>query len=132
MDPLNAHIGRPTCRIDGRLKVTGQATYAADYDVPGLLHGHIVSSAIAAGRVTAIHTEAAREFPGVIAVYTHENRGKAAWLDRKWRDDVAPPGHPFRPLHFRSDPVRRPADRDGRGRKLRGRARRRRAGVGGI
>jgi hypothetical protein len=32
-------------------------------------------------------------------IFTHENRGKAARLDRSWRDEVAPPGHPFRPLH---------------------------------
>ena len=93
------HVGRPTSRVDGPLKVTGRATYAAEYPTADLLYGYIVGSTIAAGRVTAIHLEQARLVPGVVDIFTHENRGKAAWLDRSWRDEVAPPGHPFRPLH---------------------------------
>ncbi|HAP13295.1 MAG TPA: aldehyde oxidase [Afipia sp.] len=93
------HIGQPTSRVDGKLKVTGQARYAAEYDAPGLLHGCIVSASIAVGRVLAMETARARIVPGVVEVFTHENSGHSAWLDRSWRDDVAPPGHPFRPLH---------------------------------
>ncbi|WP_291869969.1 xanthine dehydrogenase family protein molybdopterin-binding subunit [Bradyrhizobium sp.] len=94
-----SHIGRPTNRVDGPLKVTGQARYAAEYPAPDLLYGYLVGSTIAAGRITAIHLDLARSVPGVVEIFTHENRGKAAWLDRSWRDEVAPPGHPFRPLH---------------------------------
>lgn len=93
------HIGRPESRVDGRLKVTGQARYAAEYDAPGLLHGCIVSSTITSGRLRSIDLDRAYNVPGVVEIFTHENRGKSAWLDRSWRDDVAPPGHPFRPLH---------------------------------
>lgn len=93
------HIGRPTSRVDGRLKVTGQAKYAAEYDTAGLLYGYIVSATVAAGRIVALHTQDARRIPGVVEIFTHENRRREAWLDRSWRDDVAPPGHPFRPLH---------------------------------
>ena len=93
------HVGSPTSRVDGPLKVTGQAKYAAEYAAHDLLHGVIVSSNIAAGRITVLHTENAKAIPGVVEIFTHENRGEAAWLDSKWRDDVAPPGHPFRPLH---------------------------------
>jgi xanthine dehydrogenase YagR molybdenum-binding subunit len=95
----NLHVGRPTSRVDGPLKVTGRAKYAAEYPAADLLHGYIVSSTIAAGRIAAMDMEDARLVPGVVEIFTHENRGKAAWLDRKWRDEVAPPGHPFRPLH---------------------------------
>lgn len=91
--------GRPDSRVDGKLKVTGKALYAAEYAASELLHGYIVSSTIAAGRVLDIDIVSAKSFPGVVEVYTHLNRGKAAWLDRSWRDEVAPPGHPFRPLH---------------------------------
>ena len=93
------HIGRPTSRVDGELKVTGRARYAAEYDAPDLLYGVIVSATIAAGRIKHLDTDRAAAVPGVVQIFTHENRGKAAWLDRKWRDEVAPPGHPFRPLH---------------------------------
>lgn len=94
-----AHIGRATSRVDGRLKVTGRARYAAEYQAENLLYGVVVSGTIAAGRILALHTEEALRIPGVVKIFTHENRGSAAWLDRKWRDEVAPPGHPFRPLH---------------------------------
>ena len=93
------HIGRPTNRVDGKLKVTGQAHYAAEYPADDLLYGYIVGSTTAAGRIAAMDLDAARQFPGVVEIFTHENRSKAAWLDRSWRDEVAPPGHPFRPLH---------------------------------
>lgn len=92
-------IGRPVSRIDGPLKVSGKAKYAAEYKAERLLHGYVVSAKIASGRITSLQTEDARTIPGVVEIFTHENRGKAAWLDRSWRDDVAPPGHPFRPLH---------------------------------
>ncbi|RYX92659.1 MAG: xanthine dehydrogenase family protein molybdopterin-binding subunit, partial [Bradyrhizobiaceae bacterium] len=92
-------VGRPISRVDGRLKVTGKAQYAAEYQTDGLLYGYIVNATIAAGRIASMDLTAARRMPGVVEIFTHENRGKAAWLDRKWRDDVAPPGHPFRPLH---------------------------------
>jgi xanthine dehydrogenase YagR molybdenum-binding subunit len=92
-------VGRPVSRVDGRLKVTGRAQYAAEYSSPSLLYGYIVNSTIAVGRITAIDAKAARAVPGVVEIFTHENCGKAAWLDRSWRDEVAPPGHPFRPMH---------------------------------
>lgn len=95
----HAHIGTPTSRVDGHLKVTGRAQYAAEYPTPGLLYGVIVSSSVASGRIRRLDVASARTIPGVVEIFTHENRGKAAWLDRSWRDDVAPPGHPFRPLN---------------------------------
>lgn len=94
-----AKIGRPVSRIDGPLKVTGQAKYATEYAAENLLHGYVVSAKIASGRIKSFQLDLARSIPGVVEIFTHENRGKAAWLDRSWRDDVAPPGHPFRPLH---------------------------------
>src|SRR4051794_17959288 len=45
---------KPISRVDGRLKVTGGATYAAEFDVPGQAHGAIVRSTIANGRIASI------------------------------------------------------------------------------
>ena len=92
------HIGHERSRVEGRAKVTGQARYAAEYGAADLLHGCLVPSRIARGRIVGIDDRRAREIPGVVEIYTHENRVSTAWFDRKWRDDVAPPGHPFRPL----------------------------------
>ncbi|MGQ9365976.1 xanthine dehydrogenase family protein molybdopterin-binding subunit [Azospirillum sp. A39] len=99
LPPGDGPIGRPVSRVDGRLKVTGAARYAAEYAVPGLLHGYVVSSAIARGRIVRIDTAAALALPGVVAVFTHENRPRLAWFDRKWQDQDAPKGSPLRPLY---------------------------------
>ncbi len=94
-----SQIGRSVNRVDGVLKVTGGAKYAAEVSVPNLLHGYIVSSAITKGKITAIDTSAADALPGVVKVFTHENRPSLAWFDKKWKDDDSPKGEPFRPLH---------------------------------
>ena len=41
---VTSYLGKPTSRIDGRAKVTGVAKYAAEYNVPGLAHGFVVST----------------------------------------------------------------------------------------
>ncbi|HEX2146913.1 MAG TPA: xanthine dehydrogenase family protein molybdopterin-binding subunit [Pseudorhizobium sp.] len=91
-------FGSPLPRIDGPLKVTGTAPYAAEYHDPGMLFGYAAQATIASGRITSIDTSAAEDYPGVVKVYTHKNRPSAAWRDKKWKDEVAVPGHPFRPL----------------------------------
>ena len=92
-------IGTPQNRVDGRAKVTGQARYAAEFDAPDLTYGIVISSSIAKGRIASIDAKAALAVPGVLNVFTHENRPRTAWLDRSFRDEVAPPGSPFRPLY---------------------------------
>jgi xanthine dehydrogenase YagR molybdenum-binding subunit len=94
-----SYLGKPTSRVDGRAKVTGAAKYAAEYNVPGLAHGFVVSSAIAKGRIKRIHTADALAVAGVLDVFTHEHRPRLASSDDKYKDDIAPPGSPFRPLY---------------------------------
>jgi len=93
------HVGTPRSRVDGRAKVTGAAKYAGEFDAPDLAHGYVVSSAIAKGRIKSIDTEAALAVPGVLKVFTHENRPRTAWSSSSHQDQVAPPGSPFRPLY---------------------------------
>lgn len=76
-------IGQPTSRVDGRLKVTGGATYAAEFDVPGLAHGAIVRSTVAKGRIASIDSAAAERAPGVLAVLTHRNAPRLAYRAHK-------------------------------------------------
>ncbi|MBB5849914.1 CO/xanthine dehydrogenase Mo-binding subunit, partial [Amycolatopsis umgeniensis] len=59
-----------TTRVDGPLKVTGQAAYGADHHFPGMAHGYVVTSSIANGEIEAMEVTAAKGAPGVIAVYT--------------------------------------------------------------
>ncbi|PQA59645.1 xanthine dehydrogenase family protein molybdopterin-binding subunit [Siphonobacter curvatus] len=93
------YIGKPTSRVDGRAKVTGQAKYAGEFQVPGLAYGVVVSSTIAKGKITTIDTSKALALEGVIQVFTHENVSGLAWFDKSYKDQDSPPGSPFRPLH---------------------------------
>src|SRR5690242_16837390 len=53
------YVGAPIDRVDGRLKVTGKARYAAEFDVPDLAHAVLVQSWIGAGRIEHIDPRAA-------------------------------------------------------------------------
>jgi xanthine dehydrogenase YagR molybdenum-binding subunit len=91
-------IGRPLDRVDGPLKVTGQARYAAEYPGAGLLHGSVVGSSIARGRILSIDASAALALPGVELVLTHENRPPMAADDDSYEDMDSADGSAFRPL----------------------------------
>src|SRR6185503_1628083 len=70
-----ANMGSPEPRIDGRLKVTGEARYGSDFPLNNAAFAYLVTSAIAKGRITAIDTSEAKAIPGVLEVFTHENIG---------------------------------------------------------
>jgi xanthine dehydrogenase YagR molybdenum-binding subunit len=96
---MASYIGTPTSRVDGRAKVTGAAKYAADFNVPDLIYGSVVSSRVAKGRVRRIDATEALNVMGVVEVLTHANRPPMAHSDQDYKDDVAPDGSPFRPLY---------------------------------
>ncbi|MEJ7769330.1 MAG: xanthine dehydrogenase family protein molybdopterin-binding subunit [Chitinophagaceae bacterium] len=72
---LNAN-NHPLDRIDGRLKVTGAAKYSAEYQVPNLSYGVLVSSTIARGKIIQIESRMAEKAPGVIGIVSHLNSPK--------------------------------------------------------
>jgi xanthine dehydrogenase YagR molybdenum-binding subunit len=84
-----AFIGKPVSRIDGRQKVTGCATYAAEFDMPNVAYGAAVRSTIASGRIASIDSAEAERAPGVIAVVTHRNAPRLPY--RPHRGAVDPP-----------------------------------------
>ncbi len=98
MKPATSPFGQPIDRVDGPLKVTGQARYAGEFHVPGLLYGSVVNSSIARGRILSIDSSAAEAVPGVVLVLTHQNRPPIASYDKPYEDDDAAEGSPFRPL----------------------------------
>ena len=99
MTPSTSFIGKPADRTDGRAKVTGGAKYAAEFNIPGMAYGFVVSSAIAKGRITRIDAEAALAVKGVIQIFSHLNRPLKDRPEGRYKDDVAPDGSPFRPLY---------------------------------
>jgi aerobic carbon-monoxide dehydrogenase large subunit len=64
------YVGAPVKRSEDRRILTGQGRYIDDIDLPGLLHAAFARSPFAHARVTSIDASAARELPGVVAVYT--------------------------------------------------------------
>src|SRR5438105_146775 len=100
-----SYIGRPQNRVDGRAKVTGEAKYAGEYNVSGLVYGCIVSCTIARGEISRIDAEDALDIPGVLRVLTHENREHLASYDRNEHNAES-----FLPLrdaqiHFSGQPI---------------------------
>ena len=73
-------VGKPIARLDGALKVTGRAKYAADHLLPNLAHAVIVSSTIGKGRVTTLDAALAQNAAGVIAVISHLNAPRLPYL----------------------------------------------------
>ena len=71
-------VGKPTSRVEGRLKTTGTATYAYEHHAPApnAAYGYIVGAAIAKGRIVSIDLARARAAPGVVGIVTAENAGK--------------------------------------------------------
>jgi xanthine dehydrogenase YagR molybdenum-binding subunit len=97
---MNAYIGTPTSRVDGRAKVTGAAKYAGEFAADGLVHGFVVEATIPRGRIARLDTSEALKVTGVLDVLTHEHRPPLADKDEDWKDEVAPEeGSPFRPLY---------------------------------
>ncbi|OGX91450.1 xanthine dehydrogenase family protein molybdopterin-binding subunit [Hymenobacter coccineus] len=94
-------IGAPMSRVDGRLKVTGAATYSAEYKLPGLAYAVLVGSTIAKGRITGLDTKAAAGAPGVLAVVTHLNSPKVPGFDTVGKDPSQPAtvGGPLKIFH---------------------------------
>ncbi len=75
-DPLrekHGHMGKPVSRIDGPLKVTGKARFAAEVPIAGMVYAALVYSMIARGRIARLDTHAAESAPGVVLVMTYRN-----------------------------------------------------------
>ena len=66
-------IGTRVPKLDAPQKVTGEARYVQDIELPGMLHAGILRTDRVHARILSIDTSAARELPGVHAVITAED-----------------------------------------------------------
>ena len=89
-----AAVGAPLSRVDGRLKVTGMASYAAEHDVEGAVHAVIVDASIGRGRITSIDTGDAEKHAGVLRVIHHGNAPTLPYRDNAGSNN--PPGRRLR------------------------------------
>ena len=78
-------IGTRVVRKEDPALLTEGGMYVADVGPTDALHAVFVRSMVAHGTIESIDTEAAKEMPGVVAVYT------AADLDLQ----PSPPGNPM-------------------------------------
>jgi CO/xanthine dehydrogenase Mo-binding subunit len=63
-------VGQSPSHHDFVDKVEGSLLYAADWQLPGLLHGKVVRAEVPCARIAAMEVSAARALPGVVAVLT--------------------------------------------------------------
>lgn len=61
-------LGRSVPRKDAAQKLRGQVQYVCDMEVAGMLHGKVLRSEIAAGRIVSIDASVAEAMPGVHCV----------------------------------------------------------------
>ncbi|RWX56919.1 molybdopterin cofactor-binding domain-containing protein [Photobacterium chitinilyticum] len=64
------HVGKNLPRVDGQAKVTGQAIYGDDINLPGMLYGVCRYTDIPAGKILSIDTSEANAIEGVVRIAT--------------------------------------------------------------
>jgi xanthine dehydrogenase YagR molybdenum-binding subunit len=90
---MNTNQNGPMNRVDGRLKVTGGARYAAEFPLQNMAHAVIIQSTIARGQIKNIDTSIAEKAPGVLAIITHLNAPKVVQTaGSQTSGDAAPEG----------------------------------------
>jgi xanthine dehydrogenase YagR molybdenum-binding subunit len=96
---MSTRIGQSIDRLEGPAKVTGQAQYAADTRMPGLIYAMIVPATVPHGRIARIETSVAASAPGVIRIFTHENTPKLHPLPSPPAGQIVMPLQDDRVLH---------------------------------
>ncbi len=71
-------IGAQVSRLDGALKVRGEARFAAEYVMPGMVYAALRYSTVARGAITTLDTSGAEAAAGVVLVMTHRNAPRMA------------------------------------------------------
>jgi 4-hydroxybenzoyl-CoA reductase alpha subunit len=74
-----AVVGKRVNRVEGYEKVTGEALYVADIQLPGTLCGRILRSPYAHAKILRLDTSKAEKLRGVRAVVTAEDTIKRGW-----------------------------------------------------
>src|SRR5512146_80580 len=73
-DDAELHVvGQRVPRADALEKVTGEARYTADVQLPGMLHAVLLRAPVARGRVTTLDLAPALAIPGVRGAITMDD-----------------------------------------------------------
>lgn len=71
--PELRQVGKPLRRVDALGKAVGATIFAADFSMPGMLHGKVFRSSLPSARIRRLDVSRARALPGVVCVLTHED-----------------------------------------------------------
>jgi xanthine dehydrogenase YagR molybdenum-binding subunit len=113
-DPLSrlerGLIGAPISRLDGPRKVRGEARFAAEFSMDGMLYASLAYSTVARGRVATLDTSAAEAAPGVVLVMTHRNAPRMKPLPGFGTAPLAAGAHTVPilqddPVHWNGQPI---------------------------
>ena len=85
------YMGNSVPRKEDPAFLTGHANWVDNIKLPGMLHMAFLRSPYAHARITSIDVSAAKEQPGVVAVYTDEDL--ASELDGSAMEAAAAPGY---------------------------------------
>ena len=72
--------GQRVTRLEDVRLLTGHGKFAADWNLPGQLHGAFLRSDRAHARIVALNVDVARRHPGVHAVLTGEDAVRAGYV----------------------------------------------------
>src|SRR5829696_1840527 len=85
------YMGNSVPRKEDTTLLTGRTNFTDDIRLPGMLHMAFLRSPYAHARITSIDASAAREQPGVVAVFTSEDLADV--LDGGAKDAESAPGY---------------------------------------
>ncbi|MCI4363994.1 MAG: xanthine dehydrogenase family protein molybdopterin-binding subunit [Thermoplasmata archaeon] len=89
-------------RSDARLKARGALEFGVDLDAPGALHGVLIRSPVAHGRLRRVDLDRVRSAPGVVCAIGH---AELAELLPSGRGATAHPAFPAAELRYRGEPI---------------------------
>src|SRR5947209_1359290 len=75
---MSPYIGRRLRRVEDERLITGQGRFAGDIKLDGLLHAAFCRSVLPHARIQAIDATAAKDMPGVAAVWTADDLPEVA------------------------------------------------------
>src|SRR2546430_10102455 len=75
---MSPYIGRRLRRVEDERLITGKGRFAGDIKLDGLLHAAFCRSVLPHAHIQAIDATAARDMPGVVAVWTADDLPEVA------------------------------------------------------
>lgn len=95
-EPTTNQVGQSRLRKEDARLITGRTRWTDNIELTGMLHIAMVRSPVAHGRITSIDVSAAKQMPGVVAVYTGADLdAEQSALPCAWpiNADATPPRH---------------------------------------